>query len=84
MLSPGLSPMEGWPQGPWGTPGPMKSPTIKVTFYGSLETLVFFLNQDQNGPAYFDDVAYVNVIVANLEREAAEWVTGLHDEGVGE
>lgn len=57
---------QSWPfpgqDGGRDTPGPIEPPPIKATFNGSLEKLVFFLNQvwahlDQYGPGYFDDVA---------------------------
>lgn len=72
-----------------GAPGTIEPPLIKATLDGNLEKLAFFLNQmwahlDQYGPVYFDDVACVNAIVANVEGEAAECVTGLHDERVPE
>ncbi|KAK9398976.1 hypothetical protein NXF25_013945 [Crotalus adamanteus] len=50
------------------------------------ETLALFLDQvwvhlDQHGREYFNDEARVDIIVASLEGEAAEWVSILHDEG---
>lgn len=55
-------------------------------FDGNPETLAFLLNHvwthlDQHRKEYSDDKAWVDVNVANLEGEVAEWVTILHDEG---
>lgn len=35
---------------------------------------------DRYALAYLSDVVMVNTMAANLEREAKEWVTRLHDE----
>lgn len=65
------------------------TPPLRTTFDGNPEKLAFFLNQvwmhlDWHEGEYADDEAWVDVIVANLKREAAEWMTRLHDEGAPE
>lgn len=49
----------------------------------------FFLNQvwahlDDHAPDYTSNQAMVRMVTANLEGEAAEWVTQLYDEGAPE
>lgn len=39
---------------------------------------------DQYDPAYSEAAAMVNAVAANLEGEAAEWVTSLHNEDAPE
>ncbi|KAK9400830.1 hypothetical protein NXF25_011544 [Crotalus adamanteus] len=68
------------PQLPWPSP-------LRATFDGSPEKLAFFLNQvwsrlAHHGNDYPDKAAQIDVIMDNLEAEAAEWVTILHDEDV--
>ncbi|KAK9395724.1 hypothetical protein NXF25_019085 [Crotalus adamanteus] len=58
-------------------------------FDGNPEKLAFFLNQvwshlHCHGNNYPDEAAQVDVIVANLKVEAAEWVTILHNEDAPE
>lgn len=69
--------------------GASQYPLIKAKFDGDPEKLAFFLNQvwshlDQYGEFYTDDEACVSAIGENLEGEAVEWVTLLHDEGAPE
>lgn len=83
-------PRVGWPPlGYWGALRPPQPPKFKTVFNRNPEKLPFFLNQvwsllDQHGAEYADDEAWVDMIVANLEGEAAELVMILHDEGVPE
>ncbi|KAK9403789.1 hypothetical protein NXF25_008616 [Crotalus adamanteus] len=58
-------------------------------FYEDPKKLTFFLNHvwahlDRYAYAYLDGDMMVNAVVANLEGEAADWVTNLHDEGAPE
>lgn len=58
---------------------------IKATFDGDPEKLPFFLNQvwahlNRYTPAYTDNSMMMDAGAVNLEVEAAEWVTSLHDE----
>lgn len=62
---------------------------MKATFDGDLEKLTFFLNQvwvhiDDHAVNYPSDQAMVRAVTVNLEGEAAEWVTQLHDEDAPE
>lgn len=62
------------------------SSPIKPTFDRNPKKLPFFLNQvwphlDCSAYTHPDDATMVNTVVANLEGEAAECVTSLHDEG---
>lgn len=62
---------------------------MKATFDGDPEKLAFFLNQvwahlDRYAPGYPSEVAMVNAVAANMEGEATEWVTRLHDEDAPE
>lgn len=54
-------------------------------FDGSPEKLAFFLNQvwshlDRYRNNYSDEAARVDIIMANLKAEVAEWMTTLHNE----
>lgn len=67
--------------------GPLAPPPITVTFNRNPEKFAFFLNQvwahmDRYVPMYADDVACMDIIVANLKEEEAEWVMALHDKEV--
>lgn len=63
----------------------MAAAPFEATFDGDLEKLTFFLNQvhshvNHNVDAYPDPAAMVDVIAANLEGEASEWLNSLHNE----
>lgn len=67
-------------------PQHLEPPLIKPTFDGDPKKLSFFLNQiwvhlDLYAYAYSDNATMVNAMTANLEGEAAECVTNLHNEG---
>lgn len=67
----------------------MEPPPIKHTFSGDPKELPFFLNQvwahfDQTAYVYLNDAMMVNAVAANLEGEATEWVTSLHNEGASD
>lgn len=58
---------------------------MKTIFDRDLEKLVFFMNQgwahlDDHMVDYPNDRAMVRIVTANLEGEAAEWVTQLQPE----
>lgn len=58
---------------------------MKTTFNRDPEKLVFFMNQvwahlDDHMADYSSDRAMVLTVTANLEGEAAEWVTQLQPE----
>ncbi|KAK9395765.1 hypothetical protein NXF25_019126, partial [Crotalus adamanteus] len=62
---------------------------LRATFNGSPEKLAFFLNQvwshlNHHGNNYPDEATRVDVNMANLEAEVADWVTILHDEDAPE
>lgn len=79
MALPSWACLVSWTLGP--LPPPADLLPIKAMFNGSLEKLSFFLCACQGWYAltYPDKVTMVNTVTANLEGEAAEWVTGLHD-----
>lgn len=79
----------GWMPGPWATLRPLPPPPLRATFNGNLEKLAFFLNQvqthlDWHGKEHADNDAQVDTVMANLEGEAVEWVTAVHDKGAPE
>lgn len=62
---------------------------MKATFDGDLDKLMFFLNQvwahlDHYPPVYPLDMVMVNAVTANLDGEAVEWMTKLHNEDAPE
>ncbi|KAK9395668.1 interleukin-4 receptor subunit alpha [Crotalus adamanteus] len=58
---------------------------MKLTFNGYPKRLNFFLNQVWvHLDCYLDGAMMVNAVAANLEGEAANWVTNLHDDGAPE
>lgn len=73
----------------WALPPLLDPLLIKATFDGEPDKLSFFINQvwvhvDCYAPTYPDERVMVNVVAANLEGEAAEWMTSLHDEDAPE
>lgn len=61
----------------------MDPPPIKATFDRSPEKLnQVWAYLGRYALAYPNEVSVVNGITANLKGEAAEWVTGLHDESL--
>lgn len=79
MALPSWACLVSWTLGP--LPPPADLLPIKAMFNGSLKKLSFFLWAclEWYALTYPDKVTMVNAVTANLEGEAAEWVTGLHD-----
>ncbi|KAK9395547.1 Retrotransposon-derived protein PEG10 [Crotalus adamanteus] len=74
-----------WNQPQWGPQQPVFAPPFNATFDGDPEKLIFFLNQVRshlNHWAYLypEPGAMVDVIGANLEGEASEWLNNLYSE----
>ncbi|KAK9395824.1 retrotransposon-derived protein PEG10 [Crotalus adamanteus] len=74
-----------WNQPQWGPQQPVFAPPFNATFDGDPEKLIFFLNQVRshlNRWAYLypEPGAMVDVIGANLEGEASEWLNNLYSE----
>lgn len=62
---------------------------FKTMFDGTAGKLTFFLNQawsyvDWHGDEFQDDTQLVQVLGGDLEEEASEWFTQLHNEGTPE